>query len=272
MVRHCRIGYRTFGTLDAAGGNAVLLLPWFMGRSAALARHIGPGRLVDCSRYYVVAVDGLGAGVSSSPSNSATQPGSAFPIYTVRDMVDAERRLAAHLGLRRLHAVVGTSLGGMQVFEWLTAYPDAVDKGVAIAGSPRLLEAERVRWREQAQSAAARPRWRRVAEAAARVAPLAAWRALGENPIDCAYQAECIASTDVTAAHGGSLAKAAARVRARALVVISPTDQTVNPGPAAEFAHLAHASLLQLEGRGGHDAPSHEKDRLWPAVDRFLAG
>ncbi len=225
VVRHCRTGYRTFGTLDAAGGNAVLLLTWFMGRSAALARHIGPGRLVDCSRYYVVAVDGLGAGVSSSPSNSAAQPGSAFPIYTVRDMVDAERRLAAHLGLRRLHAVVGTSLGGMQVFEWHTAYPDAVNNGVAIAGSPRLLEAERVRWREQAQSAAARPRWRRVAEAAA-----------------------------------------------RALVVISPTDQTVNPRPAAEFAHLAHASLLQFEGRGGHDAPSHETDRLWPAVDRFLAG
>jgi homoserine O-acetyltransferase len=271
VVRDCRIGYRTFGTLNAGRTNAVLLLPWFMGRSVELARHVGPGRLVDSSRYYVVAVDGLGAGVSTSPSNSGAQPGAAFPSYSVRDMVEAERRLVLQLRIDRLRAVVGTSLGGMQVFEWLTAFPDAAERGVAIAGSPRLPEAERARWREDARATATRPRWKRAAEAAARAAPLAAWRALGQDPIDYARQAECVASADVTSGRGESLADSAARVRARVLVVVSPTDEMVDPGPAIEFARLAGATLLRLEGRGGHDAPAREKGRLWPAVDRFLA-
>jgi hypothetical protein len=105
----------------------------------------------------------------------------------------------------------------MQVFEWLTAYPDAVDKGVAIAGSPPLLEAERVRLREQVQfrsgSAAVAARHGGGRSGGTLAAP----RAPGENPIDCAYR---------------------------------PRDQTVTPRPAAEFAHLAHAWLLQLEGGG----------------------
>src|SRR5438132_11498584 len=67
MLRDGRIGYRTFGRLDAARSNAILFSTWFGGTSARLADLIGPGKLVDSSKYFVIAVDALGNGVSSSP-------------------------------------------------------------------------------------------------------------------------------------------------------------------------------------------------------------
>lgn len=272
VVQDCRLGYRTFGTLNAERSNTVLLVPWFLGRSADLARQVGPGRMVDSARYFVVAVDAIGGGVSTSPSNSEAQPGQAFPAYSVRDLVEAQHRLLRReLGITHLRAVVGTSLGGMQVFQWVTTHPDFMDKAVAIVGSPRISVDERRRWLEHASTVLAESRWRRAAGALGRGQPLGALRALREDPIDNARQAGCLASADVSAAFGGSLERAAAAVRARTLVVVSQRDETVDPGPAVEFARLADARLLELEGRCGHDAPACEKNTLWPAIDRFLA-
>jgi len=256
VLGNCRGGYRTFGALDQRRGNAVLLVPWFMACSSQLAGHVGKGRLIDGSHYYVIAVDGLGGGVSSSPCTSQTQPGAAFPTYTIRDTVEAQRRLIEELCLVRLHTVVGTSLGGMQVFEWITAHRDAVERALAIAGSPRVTDAERRRWREQGRYEAVVPTWKRAAQAALRANPIGAWRALHQDPADLARQAKCLAGTDVTARSGGSLPATAAAVRAGTLIVVSPADEVVDPGPAAEFARHAGAALLQLEGRGGHDAPA----------------
>jgi homoserine O-acetyltransferase/O-succinyltransferase len=272
VVRDCRLGYRTFGGLDAARSNAVLLIPWFLGRSAELARHVGPGRLVDSRRYFVVVVDSIGGGVSTSPSNSEAQPGPAFPRYTVRDMVEAQHRLlTAKLGIAHLRAVVGTSLGGMQVFQWMTAHPGFMDKAVTIAGSPRISALERRRWLDEASAVQAEARWRRAAGALRRWRPQDAFRALRDDPMDHARQAEAVATTDVSASYGGSLERAATAVRTRTLVVVSERDETVDPGPAMEFARLTGARLLVLDGRCGHDAPACEKGTLWPAVDRFLA-
>src|SRR6185312_10432895 len=108
---------------------------------------IGPGRLVDSSTYFVVLVDAFGNGVSSSPSNSAQQPGDAFPEFTIADIVRSQYRLATEtLGLTHLHAVVGISMGGMQVFQWLVAYPGFIDRAVSIVGSPQIQPEERARW------------------------------------------------------------------------------------------------------------------------------
>lgn len=79
-VQSCHLGHRTFGGLDGKCSNAVLLIPWFLGRSSELAHHMGPRRMVDSSCYFVVAVDALGNGVSTSPSNSQTQPDQTFPV------------------------------------------------------------------------------------------------------------------------------------------------------------------------------------------------
>lgn len=271
VIRDCEIGYRTFGRLNAARSNAVLLLPWFQGTSADLARHVGPGRLIDSSRFFVVAVDGLGNGVSTSPSNSRRQPGRAFPPYSLRDTVDAQYRLVTSvLGLAHVHAVVGTSMGGAQVFQWLTVYPTFMDTGVSIAGTPAMSEGDRRAWQRRALEATTRSRMSRARAALLDGHPIDALAVLRGEPEDYRYQAEALASSRVWTEHQGGLAEAAARVTARVMVAVVDRDPVLDPESSRRFAALVGAQVLELDGRCGHDAPACEKRTLWPAVDAFL--
>src|SRR5687767_12828201 len=70
VIRQCRVGYRTFGTLAADKSNVIIFLTWASGTTEQLKSNFGPGKLIDSSRYFVIAIDALGNGVSSSPSNS----------------------------------------------------------------------------------------------------------------------------------------------------------------------------------------------------------
>ena len=80
----CRVAYRTFGKLNDDKSNAILFPTWFSGNSEALAQYIGPDKMLDSSKYFVVAVDAFGNGFSSSPSNSQAQPGATFPRFGIR--------------------------------------------------------------------------------------------------------------------------------------------------------------------------------------------
>jgi homoserine O-acetyltransferase len=99
VIRDCRIGYRTWGKLAPDKGNAILFPTWFTGSSKDLEPFVGttPNRMLDTAKYFVIAVDALANGVSSSPSNSPTQPRLAFPKVTIRDMVNSQRRLIAEV-------------------------------------------------------------------------------------------------------------------------------------------------------------------------------
>jgi homoserine O-acetyltransferase len=77
VIHNCRIGYRTWGTLNEQRSNAVVLLTWFTGNSEMLAENVGPDKYVDPGKYYVIVIDALADGVSSSPSNSKSQPRSS---------------------------------------------------------------------------------------------------------------------------------------------------------------------------------------------------
>jgi len=147
------VAYRTYGRLDAARANAVLVCHALTGDQYVAETHpltgkpgwwevlVGPGRAIDTERYFVISANVLGGCMGSSgPRSPRGEEGDAqalwgtdFPPITIRDMVRAQRRLIAHLGIERLFAVIGGSMGGMQVLEWAATYPDAVFAAIPIA-------------------------------------------------------------------------------------------------------------------------------------------
>ena len=144
-IEDCRIGYRTFGTLDATHSNAILFPTWFTGTTKEL-QPIIPGKLVDTSRYFLILVDAIGDGVSTSPSNSAKQPRLRFPKFGIGDMVESQKRLLDALGIKKLHAVMGISMGGMQALAWGMRYPDIAPRVVSIVGTPQLTSQDLLLW------------------------------------------------------------------------------------------------------------------------------
>lgn len=273
VIRDCRIGYRTFGKLDAARSNAVLLLPWLLGTSRDLVAQLGRGGLVDPSGLFVIAIDALGDGVSSSPSHAPAQRGAPFPRFTIRDMVATQHALVTRaLGIQRLRAVVGVSMGGMQAFAWATEFPGFADEVISVSGSPRATDRDRRYWSDAIASVRATSRWRRSAEALGRLDPRDALRQLRIDAADHESQARAIQGLDLSDRFGGSLERAAAAVRARTLVVVSGRDEVVDPEPARRFAVAAGAELLVLDGRCGHQASRCERAALRSAVHRFLRG
>ena len=111
VIQNCRLTFRTYGTLAPDLGNIVLMPTWYNGSAEGLAtyRYLGPEGIVDTDDYFVIAVNALGNGISSSPSNTAQEP---FPAFTIRDQVSAQHGLLTeHLGIAPLHALVGASIG-----------------------------------------------------------------------------------------------------------------------------------------------------------------
>ena len=94
---------------------------------------IGPGKALDTDKYFIVCTDAIANGLTTSPSNSTAQPRMQFPKFTIRDMVESQYRLMKEkLGIDHVVAVVGPSMGGMQVLQWGVSHPDYMDALVAM--------------------------------------------------------------------------------------------------------------------------------------------
>jgi homoserine O-acetyltransferase len=146
------LAFETWGRLDERAGNAVLVLHALTGdshvRGPAGPGHatagwwedvVGPGRAIDTDRFFVVAPNMLGGCQGSTGPASVDRDGrewgSRFPRVTVRDQVEAQRRLADQLGIRRWHAVVGGSMGGMHALEWAVTHPERVGAAALLASN-----------------------------------------------------------------------------------------------------------------------------------------
>jgi homoserine O-acetyltransferase len=150
VVAPLAVAYRTYGRLNAAKSNAVLVCHALTGDQYVAEVHpltgkpgwweavVGPGKPIDTDRYFVICANVLGGCMGSSgpaepKPDGAGRWGTDFPSVTIRDMVRAQKRLVEHLGIARLLAVVGGSMGGMQVLEWAATYPDMVVAAAPIA-------------------------------------------------------------------------------------------------------------------------------------------
>jgi homoserine O-acetyltransferase len=162
--------YETYGTLNAERSNAVLICHALSGNHHVAGKYnesdkypgwwdnlIGPGKPLDTDRFFVIGLNNLG-GCHGSTGPSSINPatgkpwGAAFPLVTVEDWVTTQVRLADHLGIPQLAAVVGGSLGGMQALQWTIAHPDRVRHALVIASAPNLT-AQNVAFNEVARQA-----------------------------------------------------------------------------------------------------------------------
>lgn len=297
VILDCRVGYRTWGTLDPERSNAILFPTWLTGTSGALERYVGPEGYVDSTRFFVIAVDAFGNGVSSSPSNSERQPGASFPRFTIRDLVDVQRRLLLEeFGIDHVWGVIGISMGGMQTFEWLVAYPNALEKAVPIVGSPQLTSFDLILWETQlqvieqceragcedtgsltnliSQLITRTPRY--VNENTSReevpsVIENAKRSSQGFRLEDYVSQLRAMLVHDVAAQFGGDLERAAETVKGDLLTVIATFDHGVTPEAARTFTDLVGGTLLELDSGCGHLTFSCEAEIIGHSANGFLA-
>ncbi|QIG78479.1 homoserine O-acetyltransferase MetX [Stakelama tenebrarum] len=171
------IAYETYGTLAPDASNAILVCHALTGDQHVASEHprtgkpgwwtrmVGPGKPIDTDRFCVICTNVLGSCMGSSgPASRNPATGTpyamAFPVITIRDMVRAQAMLLDHLGIERLFAIVGGSMGGMQALSWTATYPDRVAAAVVIASTARH-SAQNIAFHEVGRQAImADPDWR----------------------------------------------------------------------------------------------------------------
>ncbi|MBF0283484.1 MAG: homoserine O-acetyltransferase [Magnetococcales bacterium] len=151
-----QVAYETYGQLNAEGSNAILICHALSGNAHAAGRHspddkkpgwwdsyIGPGRPYDTNRYFIISSNNLG-GCDGATGPSSIDPATGkpyalrFPMITLSDMARVQKALVDHLGVKKLMAVAGGSMGGMIALQWALDYPDRVPACIMVGSTPRL--------------------------------------------------------------------------------------------------------------------------------------
>lgn len=294
----CKIAYRIYGNINTDSSNIIMYPSWFGGTSEHIGALIRIHHFIDTSRFAVLAVDALGNGISSSPSNHPLQSGASFPQISIADMVKAEYKLLQSLHIRKLHALVGGSMGAMQGFEFLAAYPDIAQKAVLYVGTPRESAYDILRW-AAGQQIIELGRQYKIPESEY-MRPLRIYQTLnGKSPsffaremepdesrellksfhhyqpgnftADNFYcQAQAIFHHDISHGDNGNLDITAGRISAKVLIIVNMQDHLVAPWPALDFAEKINAKTLVLNNNRGHLGITHEIKKVRRRIHRFL--
>ncbi len=158
-IKEVKLGWESYGKLNADKTNAILITHYFTGTSHAAGKYdqndptsgywdtiIGPNKAIDTNKFFVLSMDSLANlnvkdenVVTTGPASINPETGKAygltFPVITMRDMVNTQKSLLDSLGIKKLYAVAGPSMGSMQAIEWASAYPDKVERLISVIGS-----------------------------------------------------------------------------------------------------------------------------------------
>lgn len=158
-IKQVRVGWEAYGKLNSAKSNVILITHFFSGTSHAAGKYsaedaqpgywdaiIGPNKAIDTNKFYVISVDTLvnanvydnkviTTGPATINPDTGKEYGLSFPVVTIADFVEVQKLLLDSLGINKLHAVVGASMGSFQAIEWATRYPDRVERLIPVIGT-----------------------------------------------------------------------------------------------------------------------------------------
>lgn len=295
LIKDCKIGFRTYGSLNQEKSNAVMYCSWFGGTSEAIGSLIEKRNFIDTSKYFIVAFDALGNGISSSPSNY----NESFPEITIRDMVNSQYKvLTEHLALNHLYAAIGGSMGSMQVFEWAVAYPNFIQKIIPYVSSPKLSSFDLL-WMNTQLELIKTSKIYGVSEKEIKIisdmitalfarTPEYLNETINVNEFDTylasfdkepsaifttdnyVTQLKAMMKHDISRTFNYSMEETAKNIKSELFIIVSNTDLMVNPETSLEIGELTNARMLILENNCGHLAVGCELDRCREEISDFL--
>ncbi len=298
-ITNCIVGYRTFGRINSDSTNVIIYPTWFEGTTEHVAKLIEKYRFIDTTKYFIIAIDALGNGVSTSPSNYNVYKIKHLTGITIRDMVNSQYKMLTEVfKLKRIFAAVGGSLGAMQVLEWSVAYPEFINKIVAYVGTPKMSSYDLLWINAQLNIIQTGERYgvteneirKSLALMMAGMSRTADYLNKKIKPEDFTtylnefnknyssifsledyeFQLEAILKHDISKNFNSSMQNAVNSIKAKLFIIISENDLLVNQEQAKEFARLTNAKTLLLNNDCGHLAVSCEIDRCREEIANFF--
>ncbi len=292
----CRIGYRTFGKLNEDKSNAIIYPSWFDGTSEAISNLITKYNFIDTTKYFIIAIDALGNGVSTSSSNYDLD----FPQISIRDMVNSQHKLLTeNLGIKHIYGAVGGSLGGMQVLEWTVAYPEFINRVVAYLATPKMTSYDLL-WMNTQLNMIESSRKKGISEKEISKISEMMTAMIARTPDyvvenikakdfpsylssfdkepskiftldDYIVQLKAMMNHDISRDYNESFEEIAKFIKAKLFIIVSETDMVVNPTEALRLADITGCKKLVLNNNCGHLAVSCELERVKSEIKRFLS-
>jgi homoserine O-acetyltransferase len=295
-IKDFSISYVTHGTLNEKKSNAILMVTAIGGNHHRIDFMIGPGKALDPDKYFIICTDAIGNGLTTSPSNSKSQPRMSFPKFAIRDMVESQYRLLKEkFGIDHVVAVVGPSMGGMQALQWGVSHPALMRSIIALVPMARTRPwsvamnevARRIlmadpgwpsgpygsgfdSWAAMTRVITNRSPGALAGMTAAAVPGLIAeviamMRRIGPDPLDWVYQSFAYDAHDVgaTPGFGGDTAAALRTIRAPTLLLVPELDLYNPVEDAIEAVGLIpDATLVRLAGHAGHAVAADSSPQL----------
>lgn len=292
QIKECKLSYALHGDISDLTKPLVIFLCAIGSIHHRLDFLINQSKALDLTNVRILAIDALGNGFSSSPSNSSEQPFFEFPKFTIKDMVNSQKRLLDQLGIKEVHMIVGASMGGMQALQWAVSYPDfmrhiaaltPMSKTTAWASSMTRAAREslvpHIKPNGSYDPEATWKAWLPIMQMLAMRTPnqcdqqfpsptsmatwyeqrLAWWKSMNFHPLDWIYQSIAYDLHDISITHSfnGSLEQALASIKAKCLIAVPELDLFNPIEQAIKTAKLIpNSTLVELKTNWGHMAAS----------------